>query len=386
MPASATHTAPPSAARHAAPPLHVAQVIGSFTGGGAQRLAWNLAAALAGQPGCRSVALAVRTAGSYAADPPPGLTVRAANIPARARLALAAGVLRLQRIIRAERLDVLHLHGASSLPLVVAAVRSMRPRPRVAFTWHNAEDVVCETGWRRRALIWALRRCDALYGSCASVAVRLNAITGRRDAVAFRNGVPERPLEHAPPADRPPLLVWMSRFVATKNPAALIGAARRLREAGIPLRVCMAGSAHGAGSLLQETRARIAAAGLRDVIATPGFIDDVPALLRTAAVGVQSSHAEGLSMSLLEQMMAGLAIVATDVGDTAVAVEHGRDGLLVPPGDDEALFRALRAVLIDPDLRTRLGAAARRRAVAEFSESAMAARALRDYRALARTP
>ena len=111
-----------------------------------------------------------------------------------------------------------------------------------------------------------------------------------------------------------------------------------------------------------------------------GWVDDVPALLRESAIGVQTSHTEGLSMTLLEQMMAGLAVVATDVGDTAVAIEHGKTGLLVPPGDDDALCDALRRLITDVELRCRLGAAAREKALAEFSLEAMAEQGLRFYR------
>ncbi|MCA9288889.1 MAG: glycosyltransferase family 4 protein, partial [Phycisphaerales bacterium] len=90
-------------------------------------------------------------------------------------------------------------------------------------------------------------------------------------------------------------------------------------------------------------------------------------------------RSEGLSMALLEQMMAGLAIVATDVGDTSRAIEHERTGLLVPPGDDAALGDALARVVGDVGLRRRLGAAARERALGEFSLDAMATQAIDAY-------
>jgi glycosyltransferase involved in cell wall biosynthesis len=77
-------------------------------------------------------------------------------------------------------------------------------------------------------------------------------------------------------------------------------------------------------------------------------------------------------------MMAGLAIVATDVGDTAVAIEHEKTGLLIPPKDEAALTTALRRLITDPALRQRLGAAAREKALAEFSLDAMARRVLEE--------
>ena len=65
--------------------------------------------------------------------------------------------------------------------------------------------------------------------------------------------------------------------------------------------------------------------------------------------------------------MAGLAVVATEVGDTATVIEHEKTGLLFSPGDEPALTDALRRVVVDAALRSSLGAAARRRVVERFS-------------------
>jgi mannosyltransferase len=81
---------------------------------------------------------------------------------------------------------------------------------------------------------------------------------------------------------------------------------------------------------------------------------------------VQISRTEGASMTLLEQAMSGLAIVATDVGDTSAIIENEVTGLLIDPGDEEALRVALRRLISDPELRIRLGVAARTRAMSGF--------------------
>src|SRR5699024_3051667 len=111
----------------------------------------------------------------------------------------------------------------------------------------------------------------------------------------------------------------------------------------------------------------------------PGWVADPSTLIKRAAIGVQTSKAEGLSMTLLEQMMAGLAVVATSVGDTAEAVEDGATGLLIPPDDLDALTNALRRLLTDHPLRRRMGADARKRALAEFSLDNMAQQATHEY-------
>ncbi len=79
-----------------------------------------------------------------------------------------------------------------------------------------------------------------------------------------------------------------------------------------------------------------------------------------ASVFVQSSWAEGMSNSLLQAMSVGCAIVATDVGGTGEAL--GDAGVLVPPGDDEALGDAIAALISDSKLRAEIGMRAKDRA------------------------
>jgi glycosyltransferase involved in cell wall biosynthesis len=81
---------------------------------------------------------------------------------------------------------------------------------------------------------------------------------------------------------------------------------------------------------------------------------------------------------VLEAMAAGLPVVATDVGGMAEAVIDGVTGFLVPPDDADALARALGRLVGDPELRTRMGAAARARYEEHFSP----ARQARAYEAL----
>ncbi|RMF83212.1 MAG: glycosyltransferase, partial [Nitrospirae bacterium] len=86
------------------------------------------------------------------------------------------------------------------------------------------------------------------------------------------------------------------------------------------------------------------------------------------------SLAEGISNTLLEAMATGLPVVATRVGGNPELVAEGETGLLVPPGDPEALGAALASLAADGERRRRFGAAARVRAVERFSLEAMVAR------------
>ncbi len=88
---------------------------------------------------------------------------------------------------------------------------------------------------------------------------------------------------------------------------------------------------------------------------------------RRASVFVMPSYYETFGISCLEAMAFGLPVVATRAGGLPEVVEDGVTGLLVPPGDPQALADAIRRLLADPELRRRMGQAGRERVVAEFT-------------------
>jgi len=107
--------------------------------------------------------------------------------------------------------------------------------------------------------------------------------------------------------------------------------------------------------------------------------EDVPAvfaLCDAVAVPYASEEAYFSPLKLAEAMSAGRPVVASATGPCMRLIRHGEDGLLVPPGDSAAMAAALRRLALDPDLRERLGAAARRSASRLFSWDRAVARML----------
>lgn len=113
----------------------------------------------------------------------------------------------------------------------------------------------------------------------------------------------------------------------------------------------------------RERTARAVAERLPGRGIVTGATDDPSAALAAADVVVLSSRTEGLPAVAIEAGLSGLAVVATDVGGTGEIVVDGETGVLVPPGDVDALAQGLRRALAD---RRRLGAAARRRCLERF--------------------
>lgn len=110
-----------------------------------------------------------------------------------------------------------------------------------------------------------------------------------------------------------------------------------------------------------------------------GFAENVHEYMRAADIFALPSEREGLPIAVLEAMACGLTVIASDIPEIAGSeIEPGREGLLVPPGDEDALTRSLVRAMGDAELRRRLGVAARSRAEREFSETAVD----RSYREL----
>ena len=122
--------------------------------------------------------------------------------------------------------------------------------------------------------------------------------------------------------------------------------------------------------------------GVRERILFLGHRADVPALLAASDAFVLPSLFEGTPLSLLEAMAAGKPVVASAIPGTDELVVNDETGLLVPVRDADALAQALRRIVADPDLRARLGAAARRRAETAHSAGSSTQRVVDVYHAL----
>ena len=169
-------------------------------------------------------------------------------------------------------------------------------------------------------------------------------------------------------------LVFLGYLSARKGVPELLEALASPALAALPWRATLAG-----GGPVDEFRARAAALGLAERVTFPGWVDQraASALCATADILVLPSHAEGLAMSVLEGLAHGLAVVATPVGAHAEVIEPERSGLLVPPGDTDALAAALTRLVGDQTLRERLRAGARQRFLDRYDVRSYAVRLAR---------
>jgi rhamnosyl/mannosyltransferase len=173
-----------------------------------------------------------------------------------------------------------------------------------------------------------------------------------------------------------PTLAFVGRLRYYKGLDVLIDALTELPE----LRLLVVGD----GPMGAAWRSRARSAGVADRVRWLGALpdDELPAVLAAADLYVLPAVArsEAFGIALVEAMAAGLPAVTTELGTgTSWVNQDGATGLVVPPGDPGALAAAVRALLADPDRRRRMGAAARRRALAEFSAAVMIDRVEQVY-------
>jgi glycosyltransferase involved in cell wall biosynthesis len=260
--------------------------------------------------------------------------------------------------------DVLHFH-TNPRDLGLGILASRRSPRELVFTDHLVRIRPDDYSRRARLLLRASYR--RLYRRFHVISVGPSVARSNREA-GFLDPAKEhlllenevdldrfRPADTAPP-DGTPEIVYVGRINEVKGVDTLIRAFGQLAVEQ-PVRLVLIGPDSTGGAM-----ARLAETYVKPPLEVEflGARTDVPSLLRRAAIGVLPSRREGQPLALQEEMATGLAVIASDIPENADLVSDGLNGRLVPVDDADALAGALRVLLHDPDLRDRLGRAARR--------------------------
>ncbi len=309
---------------------------------------------------------------------------RAAGVgchPLRIRnaLDLAAGM-RLRAFLSRHRFDVVHFHTsrahamapfASGMADALVVTRRMDYVPNrwfAPYLYNRAVDGVA-------AISQGVARALKAAGVAAQ---RIAVIPSGVDCVRFAPPDDEQRAAARRALGLQPAQIAVGAVGALelrKGHRFLVDAMAELSRANLALRCFVAGD----GSQRAALQEQVDRLGLGPAVQLLGSIADPRTLFWAIDIFVQPSVMEGLGVALLEAMACGLAAVASRAGGMAEVIEDRLDGVLVAPGDQAAIARAIAQLADSPAMRSSLGGAARTRALQNFSVAAMARQTLALY-------
>ena len=218
---------------------------------------------------------------------------------------------------------------------------------------------------------WMVRTVFRKAAVVLALSAEWNAELLRISPRAIVRTLPNAVRLHDPPPslapDAPVRILFAGRIGARKGTFELLRAFARIAPKYPRTTLVCAGDGEA-----DQLRALAAQLHVTDRVICPGWLspEGMQAELARASVFALPSHAEGVPMALLEAMSRSLPVLTTPVGGIPGVVENDRNGVLVPPGDVDALERALTKLLDSPQDRARLGAAARDTIAQRFSITA----------------
>ena len=330
--------------------------------GGAEASLANLVAALG--PRIQAVVVGVdrRVVEWVAGHRPAATTVLLPRIRSEWDLGAMAAHFRAFRRLRPHILHV-NLNATGASPWAILSGRATRG-PRIVAVEHLPLPI---RSLRRRLLERLVAPCltahVAVGDRSAGEVARFMGVP-RSSIRTIHNGVPELDVEPLPRHTDGPVIGSLGRLDEQKGFDVLVRALAELPD----VTAVVVGEGSERDRLVQLGE-RL---GVSEQLVLPGWSDEARRYLTAFDVFVLPSRFEGFPLVVVEAMLAGLPVVATDVGSVSEALLEGETGVLVPAEDPAALARAVRDLLADPARAREMGLNGRRRALARFTVAAMA--------------
>ena len=289
---------------------------------------------------------------------------------------------RLAQYIQATKPDLVHCHSRRGADVLGGLAARFADVPAIVSRRVDNTEMRLMAALRYRpfkkiiaisvAIAEVLRACDV---DADRIEVIRSAVDTERfatapDCAVFR--------EEFSVADDDFVIAAAGQLIPRKGHRYLLQAVADLKRTYTNIRLII----FGEGYLNNQLRAQAASLGLADTVQFAGFRDDLDDFIGCFDVFAHPALAEGLGVATLKAAAAGIPVVGFDAGGLSEAVDDGETGLLVPAEDVLQLQNALRRLLTDKDLRTRLGAAGQVRMQKEFSIATMADKHIALYDAV----
>jgi len=284
-----------------------------------------------------------------------------------------------RRLLRSFRAEVVHFNDPRAMTAAGPASLGLPDTVRIA---SRRVAFPMRSPWLyRRVCHRILCVSEAVRDQCARdgiPAALLRVVYDGVDAARVEGGDGDRARRSLGLPDGAPTVLSLASLVPCKGHADLLEAARGVVARHPQVRFLLAGEGESSADL----RRAASDLGLGDHVLWLGLRDDIADLLAAADLLVLPSREEGLGSSVIEAMLAGTPVVATDAGGIPELLEgiDGPTGWVVPTGEPPALEGAIEAALADPAERSRRAEAARERARARFTVGAMVDATIAAYR------
>lgn len=281
----------------------------------------------------------------------------------------AAGYRRLATVLKERRIDLVYstLNEANIVARVIAlwpAFRSLRLMQREA---NSATRKPLKFKLFDALTFWRVKRIISLSRDTSQSLVRYLP-QYQKKVVELLNGVivPPVPTDAAAEPQGKIRIAHIGSLTEQKNQSLLLDAIARIKAERVQVELQIV----GVGVLESELRAQATRLGIMDQVIFRGYVSrtELPTILLSSQIYIQTSRWEGCPNALLEGMAYGLACIATSVGATPELINTADCGRLIPSHDLEALVQALGELVASPELRSRLGTQARARILSNFSQ------------------
>ena len=275
----------------------------------------------------------------------------------------------IRQLMRRIQPDLVHAHMLKSAAMVGRADRSVA----CVATAHNivkhlgpfrfCREVICVSDSVRDSLIRAgypENRATVVHNAVDTAAFGMRQRELLRQALGWQGHL---------------IVLCVARLVPAKGQRFAIEALAQLPSYTPPIRLVLVGAGPDRDSLLQLAEKL----GVSERVLMLGARTDVPDLLAACDIYLQPSLKEGFCIAILEAMATGLACIGTTTGAIPAMLDSGNNGLLIPPGDPQAIADAIDALATDVVRRRHFGQAAKQTAQTRFSLQKQAADTLTVY-------
>jgi glycosyltransferase involved in cell wall biosynthesis len=266
--------------------------------------------------------------------------------------------------LRRNHIEHLHVHFANASATVALLIRRIYGIP-YSMTVHGPDEFYDATSYRLRQKVAGASLVACISNFTRSQLMKLCPPVDWGKLILCPLGVDSDLFKPGAKTERKMLsILCTAGLVRPKGQAILLAAVAQLKARGWQLRLSLAGDGPDR-QLLEKMAARL---NLAQDVTFHGAIrqDRIREFLECADIFVLASFAEGVPVCLMEAMSMELPCVSTYIAGIPELIESGEDGILVPASNDLLLADTIEKLLKDPQIRTRIGRAARRKVIEKY--------------------